>query len=180
MAEDMRVKELKTVFSPEQIAMRVRELAAEIDSLYGQEPLVAVCVLKGAFIFFSDLARSLHNQNMELDFIRLSSYGMSSSSSRHVILNKDVEVDIRGKHVLIVEDVVDSGYSMRFLLDRFAARQARSLRLAALVDKHERRQADVTVDFAGFRLNKGFIVGYGLDYAERYRTLPGICEIIPE
>ena len=117
---------------------------------------------------------------MELDFIRLSSYGMSSSSSRHVILNKDVEVDIRGKHVLIVEDVVDSGYSMRFLLDRFAARQARSLRLAALVDKHERRQADVTVDFAGFRLNKGFIVGYGLDYAERYRTLPGICEIIPE
>lgn len=79
MAEDMRVKELKTVFSPEQIAMRVRELAAEIDSLYGQEPLVAVCVLKGAFIFFSDLARSLHNQNMELDFIRLSSYGMSSS-----------------------------------------------------------------------------------------------------
>ncbi len=180
MAEEIRVKELKTVFSPEQIAARVRELAAEIDARYGQEPLVAVCVLKGGFIFFSDLVRALHNQNMELDFVRLSSYGMASSSSKHVIFNKDVEVDIRGKHVLIVEDVVDSGYSMRFLLDQFAARQARSLRLAALVDKHERRQADVNVDFAGFKLNKGFIVGYGLDYAERYRMLPGVCEIIPE
>ncbi|MGE9986258.1 hypoxanthine phosphoribosyltransferase [Desulfovibrio sp. SGI.169] len=180
MAGDMRVKKLKTVFSPEHIAARVRELAAEIDGLYGQEPLVAVCVLKGGFIFFSDLVRALHNQNMELDFVRLSSYGNSSVSSRHVIFSKDVEVDIRGKHVLIVEDVVDSGHSMRFLLDQFAARQARSLRLAALVDKRERRQVDVKVDFAGFRLNKGFIVGYGLDYAERYRMLPGVCEIIPE
>ena len=153
MAEEIRVKELKTVFSPEQIAVRVRELAVEIDALYGQEPLVAVCVLKGGFIFFSDLVRTLHNHNMELDFVRLSSYGKNSSSSRHVIFNKDVEVDIRGKHVLIVE---------------------------ALVDKHERRQADVKVDFAGFRLNKGFIVGYGLDYAEHYRMLPGVCEIIPE
>lgn len=180
MAETLRVKELKSVFSPEQIAVRVRELAVEIDVLYGQEPLVAICVLKGGVIFFSDLVRALHNQNLELDFVRLSSYGKSSASSKHVIFNKDVEVDIRGKHVLIVEDVVDSGHSMRFLLDQFAARQARSLRLAALVDKRERRQADVTVDFAGFVLNKGFIVGYGLDYAERYRTLPGVCEIIPE
>ena len=167
MAETLRVKELKSVFTPEQIAVRVRELGVEIDGLYGQEPLVAICVLKGGVIFFSDLVRALHNQNLELDFVRLSSYGKSSASSKHVIFNKDVEVDIRGKHVLIVEDVVDS-------------RQGRSLRLAALVDKRERRQADVKVDFAGFVLNKGFIVGYGLDYAERYRTLPGVCEIIPE
>ena len=178
MAETLRVKELKSVFTPEQIAVRVRELGVEIDGLYGQEPLVAICVLKGGVIFFSDLVRALHN--LELGFVRLSSYGKSSASSKHVIFNKDVEVDIRGKHVLIVEDVVDSGHSMRFLLDQFAARQARSLRLAALVDKRERRQADVKVDFAGFVLNKGFIVGYGLDYAESYRTLPGVCEIIPE
>ena len=152
MAETLRVKELKSVFTPEQIAVRVRELGVEIDGLYGQEPLVAICVLKGGVIFFSDLVRALHNQNLELDFVRLSSYGKSSASSKHVIFNKDVEVDIRGKHVLIVEDVVDSGHSMRFLLDQFAARQARSLRLAALVDKRERRQADVKVDFAGFVL----------------------------
>ena len=126
MAETLRVKELKSVFTPEQIAVRVRELGVEIDGLYGQEPLVAICVLKGGVIFFSDLVRALHNQNLELDFVRLSSYGKSSASSKHVIFNKDVEVDIRGKHVLIVEDVVDSGHSMRFLLDQFAARQARS------------------------------------------------------
>lgn len=179
-AQAIRVKELKSVFSAEQIAERVRELAAEIDAFYGQEPLAAVCVLKGGFIFFSDLVRFLHNENLELDFVRLSSYGLASASSKHVIFSKDVEIDIRDKHVLIVEDVVDSGHSMRFLLDQFAARRVRSLRLAALVDKTERRDAAVTVDFAGFRLSRGFIVGYGLDYAERYRMLPDICEIIPQ
>lgn len=180
MSDAITVKELRPVFSPERIAARVRELAGEINEFYGREPLVAVCVLKGGFLFFSDLVRFLYYDNLELDFVRLSSYGKSVSSPGHVIFSKDVEVDIRGKHVLIVEDVVDSGHSMRFLLDQFAARKPRSLRLAALVDKHERRQAAVKVDFAGFKLSRGFIVGYGMDYAERYRGLPGICEIIPE
>lgn len=180
MSDAITVKELRPVFSPERIAARVRELAGEINEFYGREPLVAVCVLKGGFLFFSDLVRFLYYDNLELDFVRLSSYGKSVSSAGHVIFSKDVEVDIRGKHVLIVEDVVDSGHSMRFLLDQFAARKPRSLRLAALVDKHERRQAAVKVDFAGFKLSRGFIVGYGMDYAERYRGLPGICEIIPE
>ncbi|MDY0258816.1 MAG: hypoxanthine phosphoribosyltransferase [Desulfovibrio sp.] len=177
---EIKVKELKIVYSAELIAQRVKELAAEIDAHYGQEPLVAVCVLKGGFVFFSDLVRALHNKNLELDFVRLSSYGKSASSTKHVIFNKDVEIDICDKHVLIVEDIVDSGYSMRFLLGQFAARKARSLRLAALVDKNERREIDVHVDFAGFKLTEGFIVGYGLDYAEHYRNLPGIFEIIPE
>ncbi|CAI3220364.1 hypoxanthine phosphoribosyltransferase [Desulfovibrio legallii] len=171
------VKALKSVFSQEMIAVRVRELAAEIDALYGQEPLVAVCVLKGGFIFFSDLVRALHNEKMELDFVRLSSYGKKASSSKHVIFSKDVEIDIAGKHVLIVEDIVDSGYSMQFLLGQFAARRPRSVRLAALVDKGERREVDVKVDFAGFKLKEGFIVGYGLDYAEHYRMLPGVYEV---
>lgn len=180
MSDAITVKELKPVFSAEQIARRVRALAREINELYGREPLVAVCVLKGGFLFFSDLVRFLYNDNLELDFVRLSSYGKNASGSGHVIFSKDVEVDIRDKHVLIVEDVVDSGHSMRFLLDQFAARKPRSLRLAALVDKHERREAEVKVDFAGFKLSRGFIVGYGMDYAERYRGLPGVCEIIPE
>lgn len=180
MSDAITVKELKPVFSPEQIATRVRELAEEINEFYGPEPLVVVCVLKGGFLFFSDLVRFLQYENLELDFVRLSSYGTNSASSRHVIFSKDVEVDIRDKHVLIVEDVVDSGRSMRFLLDQFAARKPRSLRLAALVDKQQRREADVKVDFAGFKLSRGFIVGYGMDYAERYRGLPGVCEIIPE
>ncbi|NCB23386.1 MAG: hypoxanthine phosphoribosyltransferase [Deltaproteobacteria bacterium] len=179
-AKDIVVKELKPVFTPEQIAARIQELAAEINATYGDEPMVAVCVLKGGFMFFSDLVRFLHNKNLELDFVRLSSYGKSATSSKHVIFSKDVEIDICGKHVLIVEDIVDSGHSMRFLLGQFAARKARSLRLAALVDKDERREVDVKVDFAGFKLNQGFIVGYGLDYAEHYRMLPGVFEVIPE
>ncbi len=168
---------LKTVFNRDIIAQRVGELAEAIDQTYGNTPLVAVCVLKGAFIFFSDLVRCLKNPLLELDFVRLSSYGMNSASSRHVIFNKDIETDIRGKHVLIVEDIVDSGLTMRFLADAFAARDPLSLRIAALVDKSERREAAIHVDFAGFQLPGGFIVGYGLDYAERYRGLPDICKI---
>ncbi|MBQ3059402.1 MAG: hypoxanthine phosphoribosyltransferase [Desulfovibrio sp.] len=180
MGEELRIKDLRVVFSAEQIAARVREVAAQVDACYGEETLVVVCVLKGGFVFFSDLVRCLQNRNVELDFVRLASYGKSDVSSGHVIFSKDVESDISGKHVLIVEDIVDSGRSMRFLLDQFAARRPRSLRLATLVDKHERRQNTVKADFIGFSLERGFIVGYGLDYAERFRALPGVYEIIPE
>lgn len=181
MAENvLRVRELRPVFTAERIAGRVRELAAAIDARFGQEPLVVVCVLKGGFVFCSDLVRCLKNPHLELDFVRLASYGKSDVSSGHVHFGKDVEISISGKHVLVVEDIVDSGRSMRFLLEQFAARQPRSLALAALVSKRERREAEVVVDFTGFDLQQGFIVGYGLDYAEQYRALPGIYEIVPE
>ena len=169
------IKERKIVYTSGQIAERVRAMAAEIDAFYGDEPLVAVCVLKGAVFFFTDLVRAMRSENLELDFVRLSSYGKGTSSSRHVVFSKDVDCDITGKHVLIVEDVVDSGLSMQF-----EARGARSLRLAALVDKNERREVDVRVDFAGFKLEEGFIVGYGLDYAEKYRALPDVEELVFE
>ena len=178
--QTLRVKELRPVFTAEQIAGRVQELAEMIDARFGQEPLVAVCVLKGGFVFFSDLVRCLRNPRLELDFVRLASYGKSEVSSGHVHFGKDVEIELCDKHVLVVEDIVDSGRSMRFLLDQFAARKPRSLSLAALVSKRERREANVVVDFVGFDLQQGFIVGYGLDYAEQYRALPGIYEIIPE
>lgn len=179
------IKERKIVYTSGQIAERVRAMAAEIDAFYGDEPLVAVCVLKGAVFFFTDLVRAMRSENLELDFVRLSSYGKGTSSSRHVVFShvvfsKDVDCDITGKHVLIVEDVVDSGLSMQFLMRQFEARGARSLRLAALVDKNERREVDVRVDFAGFKLEEGFIVGYGLDYAEKYRALPDVEELVFE
>lgn len=174
------IKERRIAYTAGQIAERVRDMAAEIDACYGDEPLVAVCVLKGAVFFFTDLVRALRTENLELDFVRLSSYGKGTSSSRHVVFSKDVDCDIAGKHVLIVEDVVDSGLSMQFLMRQFQARGARSLRLAALVDKNERREVDVHVDFAGFRLEQGFIVGYGLDYAEKYRALPAVEELVFE
>ena len=112
---------------------------------------------------------------MIVDFVRLSSYGNGTESSGHVTFSRDVEVNIEGKHVLIVEDCVDSGHTMHFLLEQFRARNPRSLELAALVDKKARRVVDVHVDYPGFVMDDGFIVGYGLDYAEKLRTLPDIC-----
>lgn len=175
--DDLSVVAMQPVFSRESIARRVMELGAEIDAAYGREALVAICVLKGAYMFFGDLTRSIRNPNMELDFVRLSSYGMNSASSRHVVINKDIETDIFEKHVLVVEDIVDSGHTMRFLLDHLIARRPKSAAVAALVDKKERREVNVEVRFAGFSLPAGFIVGYGMDYAEHFRNLPEICEI---
>lgn len=171
---------LVPVYTASQIAGRVEALAGAIDRKYAGQPLVAICVLKGAFIFFADLVRKLRNPLLEVDFVRLSSYGMNSVSSKHVIFSKDIETDIRDKHVLIVEDIIDSGHTMRFLADQFQARRPRSLAIAALVDKTERREAPIDVEFAGFNIPAGFIVGYGMDYAERYRTLPEICRVEEE
>ena len=176
----MKIKELRPVFTAEAIAARVKELGVEIDKTYGDEPLVVVCVLKGGSIFFADLVRALNKPHVELDFVRLSSYGMADASSRTVSFSKDVDISLEGKHVLVVEDIIDTGHSMAFLLGQFAARGARSLRLAALVDKQERREVTVRADFVGFALKEGFIVGYGLDYAEQYRNLPGVYEVIAE
>lgn len=167
---------MRLVYDEETIARRVRELAAEIDALYGDEPLVIICVLKGAFMFFSDLVKNL-TSSPELDFVRLASYGHETTSSRNVAFTKDVEISLQGKHVLVVEDIVDSGHTMDFLLRQLGTRGARSLRLAVLLDKQERRQVPVLAHFVGFALPSGFIVGYGLDYAERFRALPALYEI---
>ena len=171
----MRITKLKPLISEEAIQKRIRELADEISALYKDEPLVVVCVLKGAFMFFSDLVKHL-TCKPELDFVRLASYGTASKSSKTITFTKDVEIPLEGKHVLIVEDIVDTGHSMDFLFRQFQARGARSLRLAVLLDKHERREVPVTSHFVGFALPSGFVVGYGLDYAESYRELPAIYE----
>lgn len=180
MSREICISSLTTIFDEAKIIARIDALASEIDARYGQEPLVAVCVLKGAFMFFGDLTRRLKNPALELDFVRLSSYGMNSFTSRHVIFSKDIECDILDKHVLIVEDIVDSGHTMRFLTDQFLARRPRSVAIATLVDKSERREADIKVDFAGFKLPAGFIVGYGMDYAEHFRALSRICKVEEE
>ena len=167
------VEKLRVLYDADTIRARVRELAGQIDALYGNEPLVVVCVLKGAFLFFSDLVREL-SISPELDFVRLASYGNGTESSCSVAFTKDIEVSIEGKHVLIVEDIIDSGSSMHFLLRQLEAGGARSLRVAVFIDKRERREFPVRADFVGFALTSGFIVGYGLDYAEHYRALPAI------
>ena len=171
----MRITNLKPLISEEAIQTRVKEMAEEISALYKDEPLVVVCVLKGAFLFFSDLVRHL-TCKPEIDFVRLASYGSAAQRSKAITFTKDVEIPLEGKHVLIVEDIVDTGHSMDFLFRQFQARGARSLRLAVLLDKNERREVPVTSHFVGFTLPSGFVVGYGLDYAESYRELPAIYE----
>ncbi len=117
---------------------------------------------------------------MEIDFVRMASYGCGTSRGRQTIFSKDMEADVAGKHVLLVEDIVDTGHSAEFLLEVLAKRGAKSIRICAVVDKHERREVDLTVDFAGFPIQKGFIVGYGMDYAEQYRELDAVYELVPE
>ncbi len=171
---------MRELFSQTAIAGRVRAIADEVNALYQGRTLVVVCVLKGAFMFFSDLVKHITVPGMEMDFVRLASYGSQKESTKTISFTKDLEVSLKGKDVLLVEDVVDSGHTMHFLLNQLRARGAESLRLAALVDKVERREVPVQADFVGFRLSKGFIVGYGLDYAEKFRELPSIYEILTE
>ncbi len=168
----MHVERLHLLYSCEEIHDRVADIAAQINREYADKPLVVLCVLKGAFMFFSDLVKHL-DCKPALDFIRLSSYALGTTAG-NITITKDTDLPLEGKHVLVVEDIVDTGHSMHFLLNRLAARGAKSLRLATLIDKHERREVPVHADFVGFTLSDGFIVGYGLDYAECYRELPAL------
>lgn len=169
---------LKVVIDSKTLHRRVAELGAEVSACYRGKPLVVVCVLKGAFLFFSDLVRHIKNDALEIDFVRMASYGSGTSRGRQTIFSKDMEVDVAGKHVLLVEDIVDTGHSAQFLLQVLEKRGAESIRICCVVDKHERREVDLTVDFAGFPLQKGFIVGYGMDYAEQYRELDAVYELV--
>ena len=171
---------LTPFITAEQIAERNKTLGQEITESYdGDQPLVCICVLKGAFLFYSDIIRQI-NRDIEVDFVRLASYGTATSRSEDIVFSKDLEVSIEGKDVLVIEDIVDTGHSMDFLLQVLRMRNPKSLKICALIDKHERREKKVQVDFAGFKLSEGFLVGYGLDYAERYRELGGIYELSTE
>lgn len=167
--------ELKEVLSAAALQRRVKEMAMEIDALYGEEPLVVICVLKGAFFFFSDLVRAME-KDIAIDFVRLASYDNGTESSGQVRVTKNVELSLKGRHVLIVEDIIDTGRTMDFFVKYCHSCGAASVRLAVLVDKRERREVAVHADFTGFILN-GFLVGYGLDCDEKYRTLPALCEL---
>lgn len=163
------------VFTPEAIADRVAALGRDISREYQGKDLLVVGVLKGAFMFLADLVRHV-SVPARVDFVRLASYGSKDSPGELRFL-QDLEEPCCGRHVLVVEDIVDTGHSMDMLLQVLGSRGAASVKLCALIDKAERRQAQVTVDFSGFTLAKGFLVGYGLDFAEDYRCLPGVYEL---
>lgn len=159
------------------IARRIAELGAQLSRDYqGLEPIL-VGVLKGAFIFLADLVRALEFP-VEVDFVRLASYGAGTQSSGAVHLSKDLELPVHGRHVLIVEDISDAGLTLDVLRRHLAARQPASLKICCLIDKRERRQVEVPLDYVGFTIPKGFLVGYGLDCGEKLRTLPEVYEIV--
>ncbi len=164
--------------SREQIAARVAELAARVDADYGGvDELVLIGVLKGSFIFLADLARHLTIRH-RVEFIAVSSYGdRESTESGAVRLLMDVRHDIAGCHVLVVEDIIDTGCTLAYLLRLLGARGPASLRACTLLRKPDRSQVDVPVEYVGFDIPDVWVVGYGLDFAERYRTLPDICSV---
>lgn len=168
----------KLVLSKTAIHDKVRELAGQIDADYTGKDLVLVGVLNGAFIFLADLARALTIPH-QIDFIRVASYGNSDSSSGTIRFVKDAELDLRGKHVLLVEDIIDTGNTLAWLTEKFKDKKAASVKICTLIDKNERRQSEVPINYVGFSLEKGFLVGYGLDYAEQYRYLPEIFTLEP-
>lgn len=162
------------------IQQRVRELAQEIARDYADvDDLLLVGVLKGSVMFIVDLARSLQ-RHVALDFIAISSYGQATQTSGVVRVLKDLDTDIGGRHVLIVEDIVDSGLTLAYLHESLQRRNPASLRVCALLNKPSRREADVPLDYSGFDIPNEFVVGYGLDFAERYRNLPYIGVLRPE
>ena len=166
---------MHTLISSDDIQQRVRSLAQDIRRDH-PNGVHLICVLKGAFMFLADLARSLEGE-ATLDFMAVSSYGTSTKSSGQVQLLKDLDVGLEGRDVVIVEDIVDTGLTLTYLQDILKARSPRSLRTACLLSKPSRRKVDVKVDYVGFTIEDKFVVGYGLDYAERFRNLPYIAVV---
>lgn len=166
------------VVGRDDIARRIEDLGREITKDYqGCRPVI-VGVLKGAFVFMADLVRQI-DLELEVDFVQFASYGENTVSCGDVRLCKDMEIDVAGKDILVVEDIVDTGRTLACLVRMLQERQAESVRVCALLDKKERREVDVSLDYVGFEIERGFLVGYGLDCGERYRQLPEIYDYQP-
>ena len=170
----MTAPQPRVLISAGDIATRIDALSAEIDAIYTGESVHLVCVLKGGFIFLADLVRRLRSR-VTLDFIAVSSYAKGTTSSGEVRLLKDLDVALGGKHVIIVEDIVDTGLTLTYLQGILRARGPKSLRTACLLSKPSRRKVDVPVEFIGFTIDDLFVVGYGLDFEGQYRHLPDIA-----
>lgn len=163
----------KVLVSKDQLQQRVRELGAEISRDYEGKELVLIGILKGGAVFMSDLMREI-TLPVGIDYMAVSSYGASSTSSGVITIKKDIDTDIRGKHVLLVEDLIDTGLTLQHLRQLFALREAASVRICTILSKPSRRQVEVPVEYCGIDIPDEFVVGYGLDYAEQFRNLPEV------
>ncbi len=175
MAQDIE----EVLLSEEQIKKRVQELGDQISKDYDGQEIIVLCVLKGASIFFSDLIRAI-TVHTKMDFMGISSYGDAQKTSGIVRITKDMDTSITGKHVLIAEDIMDSGLTLSYLTRLLNERQPASIRSCCFLDKPERRECDITPDYCGFVIPNKFVVGYGLDYKQKYRNLPYVGVLKPE
>ena len=169
----------KVLISTEELQKRIAEMGKQISSEYAGEEILMIGVLRGAVLFMADLARAI-DLHVAMDFMAVSSYGAGTTSSGVVRILKDLDESIEGRHVLVVEDIVDSGLTLNYLLENLKSRKPASIKLCTLLNKPERRKVEVKIDYNGFDVPDYFVIGYGLDYAERYRNLPYIGILKPE
>ncbi len=169
----------KVLISTEELKRRIAEMGKQISTEYAGKEILMIGVLRGAVLFMADLARAIE-LHVSMDFMAVSSYGAGTTSSGVVRILKDLDESIEGRHVLVVEDIIDSGLTLNYLLDNLKSRKPASIKLCTLLNKPERRKVEVNIDYNGFDVPDYFVVGYGLDYAERYRNLPYIGILKPE
>jgi len=169
----MKRSDLEVLIDQQSVAARIAELGAEISRDYADKDLALLGILKGSFIFLSDLARAL-TVECTIDFLGLSSYGHSTTSSGVVQITSDLSAPIEGRDVLIVEDIIDTGLTMRYLLENLTTRKPRSLKVCTLLHKPARTKVEVAIDYTGFTIEDKFVIGYGLDYEDRFRNIPFI------
>lgn len=169
------IEEVNVLINEQTLQNRVNELAEEISNDYKNEEIILICILKGSVFFTVDLAKKLACKSVFLDFMKVSSYeNQTTESNGEIKFKLDISNDIENKNVIIVEDIIDSGYTLNYLYNYLKTKHPKSLKLCALLDKKERRKIDVKVHYTGFQIENKFVVGYGLDYDEKYRNLPYI------
>jgi len=174
----LNLDEVDVLYTAQEIASRVKAMGEAISLDYSGESLLVVGILKGAFIFMADLIREI-NVPVQIDFMDVSSYGVSTISSGEVRIMKDLDDSIEGKNVLIVEDIVDTGLTLHYISEILRKRRPKSIKIACLLDKPSRRKSSIHPDYIGFSIPDEFVVGYGLDYAEKYREYPAVCILKP-
>ena len=165
-------EKIKVLIDKQKLKNRIKEIAKEISVDYKNEEIVLVCILKGAVYFAVDLSKRITDLNVILDFMKVSSYGNLTETTGNVELKLDLNTNIEDKNVIVVEDIIDSGYTLNYLYDYLKSKNPKTLKICVLLDKKERREKNIDVDYTGFEIGNKFVVGYGLDYAERYRNLP--------
>lgn len=172
-------EKINILISYQDMQKRIKEIADQINKDYKGKSLLVVCILKGAVLFYSDLVRML-DMNVNFDFMTISSYGNSTESTGEVKIKKDLDNSINGRHVLIVEDIVDSGLTLKNLKEVLSTRKPASLKVCCMLDKPSRRKVEMIPDYSCFEIPDKFVIGYGLDYAEEFRQLKDVCYIDPE